>query len=439
MRIPKIVQQIIIIILGSLIYAVGYYDRNCVGVLMSSMSESLNVSVADLGVLGSTYFWSYAIVQPFVGSFADLIDTSYITTSSLVFASIGSLICGVSRNYYLTCFSRFLVGLGCGCIYVPICRSFAQWFSPRMFPYAQSTIVAFGGLGGYLAQGPLGSCIGENWPIAFYIASGLSLFLGILSFFLMKGSPEGTILPNKSFLETFKQLFMNLKIAITFKDFWMIAIWKFLTPSQYSSVSSTWGATYLKQGLGYSQEKAAHFISMTSLGWTIGSPFMSVISNWVHTRKWTMFFNTVIGCASALCFFFITKAPQDWEIITLLFLFAMFSGSSLVISAIMFKEMYGKDLVGTMMGSGNFFMLIGTSIFQDITAAILDDSVKGTQSETYPLAAFRYGLWLMAAIAEFISLFFVFFAKDTYKKAMESQNYILSNEDETNILENNKI
>jgi predicted MFS family arabinose efflux permease len=102
----------------------GYYDRNYVGVLMKSMTSSLNVSVAKCGVLASTYFWSYAFIQPFIGAIADLVDTSYIVSISLFLASIGSLICGLSRNFYLTCFSRFLVGIGCGCIYVPICRSF---------------------------------------------------------------------------------------------------------------------------------------------------------------------------------------------------------------------------------------------------------------------------------------------------------------------------
>jgi MFS family permease len=237
----------------------------------------------------------------------------------------------------------------------------------------------------------------------------------------MKGTPDGRINPKDTVRDTFVKLFQNIKSAFTFKDFWMIAIWKFLTPSQYSSVTSTWGSTYLEQGLGYSSKKAAKYISMTSLGWTVGSPFMSVFSNWVHTRKWTMFVNTVIASAAAFAFFSLKSAPSNGVILTMLFFFALFSGSSLVISAIMFKEMYGKSLVGTMMGCGNFFMLIGTSISQDVTAAILA-SYKKTEEKTYPLISFRYGLWLLAAICITVSLVFVFFAKDTYKKAMEEES-----------------
>ena len=387
---------------------------------MKSMASSLDVSVAKCGVLASTYFWSYACVQPFIGAIADLVDTSHIVSTSLFFASLGSLICGLSRNFYLTCFSRFLVGIGCGCIYVPICRSFAQWFSAKSFPYAQSTIIAFGGLGGLLAQGPLKTCIGENWPIAFYIAAGLSFVLSIFAFFLMQGKPEGRIVAQGTAKETFVKLLHNIKSAFTFKDFWMIALWKFLTPSQYSSVTSTWGSTYLEQGLKYSAKKAAKFVSMTSLGWTVGSPFMSVFSNWVHTRKWTMFVNTVIASVASFVFFSFKSTPSDGVILTMLFFFALFSGSSLVISAIMFKEMYGKDLVGTMMGCGNFFMLVGTSISQDTTAAILASYKTGTE-KTYPLVSFRYGLWLLAACCITVSLVFVFFAKDTYKKAIEEE------------------
>ena len=165
------------IIVGCFVYAIGYYHRNSTSVLLGPMSESLNVTQSKLGILSSTYFWSYAIVQPFVGSLSDLLDTSYIVTSSLFVASIGSLGCAFSRDYYLTCFLRFLVGFGCGCLYVPVCRAYAQWFSPKVFPYVQSTVVACGGLGGLLAQGPLGKLKSQDsWPLAFYIGSAISFF-----------------------------------------------------------------------------------------------------------------------------------------------------------------------------------------------------------------------------------------------------------------------
>lgn len=440
------------IIIGCLIYAIGYYHRNCTSVLLSPMAESLNVSESKLGVLSSTYFWSYSVIQPFVGSLSDLFDTSYIVSSSLLLTFAGSLGCSLSRNYYLTCFLRFIVGFGCGCLYVPICRTYAQWFSPRVFPYVQSTVVAFGGLGGLLAQGPLGKAkTKESWPIAFYIGSSISFFLSFFAFVFLKGSP--TLLQTEEnenekekkkigFKDSMITLLSNVKKCVTSRDFWFLSLWKFLTPSTYSNVSSTWGSLYLKRGLNFSHEKAANYISMTSFAWTVGAPFLALVSNWTHTRKWCLFVCTLIATASTLIFAFVVGVVNSSNInlnaliLSLLFVFALNSGASLTIAAITFKEMLSKELVGTLMGCGNFFLMVGTSIEMDITSAVVAKYEQNSQyEEKVPLIAFRYGLWLLSAISCGISLIFILLLKDTYKKAIDETNDVKKNKDDTNSIE----
>lgn len=420
------------VIVGCLVYAIGYYHRNSTSVLLIPMAQTLNVSESKLGVLSSTYFWSYAVIQPFVGSLSDLFDTSYIVSSSLILTSIGSLGCAFSRNYILTCFLRFLVGFGCGCLYVPICRTYAQWFSPRIFPYIQSTVVAFGGLGGLLAQGPLGKLkTKESWPIAFYIGSSISFFLSFFTFNFLKGTPpkeETNESDTKNerkmnFKDSMIQLFSNVKKCVTFRDFWFLSIWKFLTPSTYSNVSSTWGGSYLKNGLHFTQEKSANYISMTSFAWTVGAPFLSLVSNWTHTRKWCLFVCTLIATMSTFVFSFVIGVVENSVvnlnalILAMLFIFALNSGASLTIAAITYKEMLAKELVGTLMGCGNFFFMIGTSIEMDVTALVVAKYEKNSD-DSIPLAAFRYGLWLLSGISCGISLVFILLLKDTYKKAI---------------------
>ena len=439
-----VLTKVIMVLVGCFVYAIGYYHRNCTSVLLKPIADSLNVSESQLGVLSSTYFWSYAIIQPFVGSLSDLFDTSYIVSSSLALTFISSLGCAFSRNFYLTCFLRLLVGLGCGCLYVPVCRAYAQWFSPRVFPYIQSTVVACGGLGGLLAQAPLGKLnSSQKWPIAFYIGSSISFILSFFAFFFLKGSPKinqtklevnlnelnEELNPESnepkfrkaSFKESMVRLVSNVKKCISFKDFWLLAFWKFFTPSTYSNVSSTWGASYMKNGLGYSPEKAANYISMTSFAWTVGAPFLAVVSNWIHTRKWCLFVCTFIATLSTIFFTVIKEPISDALILAMLFIFALTSGASLTIAAITFKEMLSKELVGTLMGCGNLFLMVGTSIEMDITSAVVSLYEKRTEGKDL-LNGYKYGLWLMSAISCGLSLFLIFFLKDTYKKAISEAN-----------------
>jgi len=416
-------KRFLLITIACIIYGIGYYDRNCPGVLLKQMAESFNRTVPEMGQLSSTYFWSYAIVQPLIGSFSDLFDTSYIVSAALVLSSGGMLLCATSKSFYLTCASRLLVGLGCGCIYVPVCRAFAQWFSPAAFPYAQSFIIACGGLGGLLAQGPIGSfSLKYGWPPAFYIGSALSIVFSVIAYFVLEGTPEGKMKREKSPKQVFSDLFRNIVEISKHYEFWLLASWKFLTPSTYTSVSSTWGSSYMQMGFNYDQTKASHFISMTSFAWTVGAPLLALVTNLVKSRKLVIISCTFIASITAYLFYMIKSPPNETVLQIYLFVFALSSGSSLTVSAIYFKELLTKDLVGTLMGCGNMFMLLGTSIEQYITGEILKNSVL--PNKKYPLSAYRTGLWLLSFISITISLIPLSVLKDTYQKSMNepSQN-----------------
>lgn len=417
METKLILHNVFMVFVSCLVYGIGYYHRNCTGVLLTEMASSLHVSESKLGILSTMFFWSYAIVQPFIGSLSDIFESSYIVSIALLSSSIFTFICGISRNYYLTCTSRFFVGISCGSMYVPVCRTMAQWFSPKAFPYAQSLIVAFGGLGGLLAQMPIGSAKGTtNWPIVFYVGSGISLFLAIPSFFLLKDpKKEGKTKVSAKF--AFSKLIQNVKLSSSLKDFWFLAIWKFLTPSTYSNVSSTWGKSYLLHGLGYDKKKASSYISITSFAWTVGSPFLALVSNWTHTRKWCLLVCTIIAFGATIFFAVLNHSQSNALIISMLFVFALTSGASLTIAAITFKEMLSKELVGTLMGCGNFFMLIGTSIEQTLTACFVN-KYENKETGVIPLIAYRYGLWTLSAVSICLSIPLLLLLKDTYYKAL---------------------
>lgn len=418
------------IITGCLVYAIGFYHRNCTGALLGPMADSLNVTKSRLGILSSMYFWSYALEQPFVGSISDLVDPKYIISGSLLLSSVASLVCSLSRSYYLTCAARLFVGFGCGCMYVPVCRTIAQWFTVHQFAYAQSTVVAFGGLGGLLAQFPLAG-VTSNWPVPFYIGSALSLVLAILSFFFMQGTSDTDTKKEKpTFKESMEKLGKNLKASLTYRDFWLLAFWKFLTPATYQSVAATWGVSYLENGLGMTHKQAAYYISIVSIAWTAGAPFLAIVSNWVRSRKWCLVVCTALATGSTAAFACISSPPHVAVTVVLLFVFALTSGASLTLSAVTFKEMLSKEVVGTLMGCGNLVMF-GTSVQQDVTSAVIAKYESGGQ---VPLVAYRYGLWMTSAISCGIALLLTLFIRDTYKKAREEEK---ENEDSitTNLVE----
>ena len=415
------IRQILLIIVGCLIYAIGYYHRNCPSTLSDPMSQALKIDTSQMIKLTSMFFWPYALIQPFVGSISDVIEVSYFISGALILSSISVLICGLSRNYTLTCIARCFVGLSSGSLYVPIARTAAQWFSPKAFPFAQSIMIAFGDIGAIVAQGPLKSAsTPTKWPIPFYIGSGIDIFLAILAFFIIKNAPNS----NKSQNKTFKEFFINLKKnvyeCLNFSDFWFLSLWKFLTPAFYSTISSNVGITYLRKGLHFDQTKSQYYITITSITSAIGSPIVVSLSHILHTRKWLLLSFTLLAVFVEIILAIFTKF-SDAIIILLLFLFALTTGAGLTLAAVLYKEMLRKELVGTLLGCGNLFLMIGTFIQQMIISAVVK-KYENEETKVISFDAFRYGVWTFAAIVCFISIFFLFFVKDSYKKAIENQN-----------------
>jgi MFS family permease len=357
-------------------------------------------------------------VQPFVGSLSDLCNSKYIVSISLLATSIGAFLCGLSRSFPLTCVFRLLVGLGCGCLYVPICRTFAQWFTVRQFPYAQSTILAFGGLGGLLGQLPLAHTR-SNWPVAFYVGASVSFFLTFCALVVLQPSPDAGPSAARTCRATMGQLWANIKMSLGFRDFWCLALWKFLTPSTFQSVAATWGVAYLVNGLGYERPRAVYFVSATSIAWTVGAPVLAVASNWVRTRKWCLIVCTCVAAGTAAGFAAVARDPGWPAVLAMLIVFALAGGASLTVAAITFKEMLSKELVGTLMGCGNLVM-IGTSVEQDITAAVVA-RYEDPDTGKVPLIAYRLGLWTLSAASIGLSLVLLLVIKDTFKKAEEEE------------------
>jgi sugar phosphate permease len=411
MRLNPTLRKGVMIVVGCLVYAIGYYHRNCPAAMVDQMAAALHRPTSDLGILSSTYFWAYAAVQPFIGSLSDLYDSKYIVSISLIFCSIGTAVCGASRNFYLTCFARAIVGLSCGCLYVPVCRTFAQWFTVRQFPYAQSFILACGGLGGLLAPLPLRKISFTTWPYPYYVGAGLSLLLSGLNFLFMQGSPHPITLTLK---QAWSTLIRNIRSSLTYRDFWLLAFWKFLTPSTYQSLTAAYGVKYLKTW--FPQHKAVDYITMTSIAWTVGAPFLAVVPNWVKTRKWCLVVCSIVATGLTIGFTCMTKEPSEAGVMAMLFGFALAAGASMTIAAVIFKEMLSKELVGTLMGCGNLVM-VGTAVEEVITASILKK-----YEDPPPLKAFRYGFWGLSTVSCGIGTILTFLIKDTWQKARDEED-----------------
>ncbi|KAK8888081.1 hypothetical protein M9Y10_039141 [Tritrichomonas musculus] len=441
--VPKWVMQGVILLLGCLAYALTFFHRYAPSVLYQRIADTLKVSKDKVSTFGSMYFWPYAVMQPIGGILADVFSPGKLIALSLIIISLGATIDGISTNFALSSFGRFLVGLGAGPIYVPASRLLASWYSNRGFVIASGVLLAAGSAGGLIAQGPLSAMVeGIPWQWAFYVAAIIGVVVATFSMFLLQATPqyagfvddntenESTVdVKAMSLKEQLKQLLQNIKIVGTNPHFWLVVVWGICSPSCFFNLSSLWCGPYLRDVLKLSDKKADTYIMMLSLAWVIGSPSLMVITEVLKTRKWILVFAAASSCVTSVGFMFVGENTPIPLLLFMLFVFALFAGATIGIQLSMLKEMHADYVAATAMGCGNFFPFIVAGLLQVISPEILSaiDGSSGTHSPN----AYRYGIWMINGLMTLVACVAISLSRDTYGFPVEQKAGYIGQKDQS--------
>ncbi|KAH0787900.1 major facilitator superfamily transporter [Histomonas meleagridis] len=395
------------VVIAAISYVFVYFHRFTTAVLADDMAKDLGVPKTSLGILSSMYFWPYGLMQPFIGSFSDILEPGMMIGLSNILSAGGSLLCGLSSNLGLACVGRFIVGFGCSGIFVPTTKIASNWFSAKAFRIFSGSLIAIGGCGSILSQAPLsmlGHAIGWRWCLNGVAI--ISVVVGTLSFIFVRGHPRklGYYSPiplqeKTPFKTTVIQLFRNLKEVVINIDFWILQIFMFLGPGVFTDASAMWGIPYLQDVHGISAD-AASFIAMTlSASIIVGSPTLPMLGE-KFGRKRVI---TIAAILSLVCTLVLTFAKKLHVvlIIILFFFFGVGATASQGVILAIFKEYCDLSLSGTFVGCGNCGPFVGGAVYQMISSGII--GTYGSYKH-YPFEAYQVGMWGLSAVSMVVGI-----------------------------------
>ena len=426
---------------AALTYTLVFFHRNCPSIVSDDMAKDYDVNKKKLGIFSSMYFYPYAVTQIFAGLLSDIFDPVLLIGISHIISSIGAFICGASNGITVGCIGRFLVGLGCGPTYVPICRFSTTWFHLKYYSNIMGILLAAGGIGGIIAQYPLAAFTDKyGWRPAFYGIGGLGFLLAILLLIFCRGTPEDRgykpVNPNQTeennqpIKEKLNVLCNNFKIVIKNFHFWLCCGYIFLKDGFFFDLSGMWGGPYLADVYQYSNSKKGITLVGISLGIIVASFIFPSLSVCLHTKKWLCVVLEAIGSTICLIFVIFGKdIPYG-----LLYVFFILIGATMnAIACIIFsliREYYDPKLSGTSTGLSNFFAFVGTAVFQSISSEIisLEGSFKDEEdNEKFYEKGYRNGLWIIGVVSVGLSTIIISFVKDSNQKAEKDKEHIDNN------------
>ena len=255
---------------------INFGDKVVVGLAKGPISEELNLTPEEYGLLASSFFFLFAVSAVVVGFVANRIRARWVLLAMAIIWSVVQfpMLTTVSLEMLMAC--RIVLGIGEGPAAAVAVHATYKWF-PDKLRGLPTAILAQGSALGVIVTVPV-----LNWIILHYSwhwAFGALGIAGLLwaVLWLIFGS-EGTLVDQPvdggaqdahipyRYLLTCPSI---VAAACTcFSAYWGL------------SLGLTWFTSYLREALGYSQQEAGTF---TILPWIFGF-FVVMIGGWLSQR-----------------------------------------------------------------------------------------------------------------------------------------------------------
>jgi ACS family D-galactonate transporter-like MFS transporter len=169
----------VLLLLGISVF-INYVDRGNLSIAAPMLKDELRITPAQLGILLSAFFWTYACLQPFYGWLVDRLNVNWVLATGFLLWSAATAATGLIHTFIALFVLRLTVGIGEAVAFPCYSKIIALNFSEEHRGLANSVISAGLSLGpgfGVLLGGTLMARFG--WR-PFFIVLGLGSLLWLL-------------------------------------------------------------------------------------------------------------------------------------------------------------------------------------------------------------------------------------------------------------------
>jgi len=285
----------------------NYFDRIVLTSMRDPIVAEFQMNDAQFGLLTSVFLWSYAILSPFGGFFADKYSRKGVIVLSVAIWSAVTLWTGYVKSYNELLLTRFLMGVSEAC-YLPAALALITDHH-RDRTRSLATGLHMSGLYAGLALGGLGGYISESWGwrSAFLVFGIFGIVYAIFLYFTLKerkghvSDTDGTQREGMSMVRSIGALFKERSFNILLFYFtvlgtanWLIYGWlptflkeQFNLRLGEAGISAT-GYIQLGSLLGvvigglvadrWARRNPKSRIHVIIMGFTVGAPFLFLMS-----------------------------------------------------------------------------------------------------------------------------------------------------------------
>jgi MFS family permease len=357
------------------------------------LAKDFNTDVAAIGLVSSSYFWTYLLLQMPGGMLVDRLGPKRILIAGTVICAIGTLLFAMSPNVHAAVWSRMLTGLGtapalaCGFYLI------GSWFTPAYFAFvvglSEALAMLSGGLGSEIIST---AAIHVGWRTVLIFAGIVCLVLTVLMALFLHDRPK----QSRHFKKTTSRLSIKQQLGavLGLPQIWLNGLFSGLIFPVISLLATYWCIPYLMARYGIKIQLAALGNLALFLGAGLGCPFLGHLSDFFRRRKSLM----AIGALAAFVTFSMALYIPNLRfayVVALFFLTGTFSSVYMLPFALV-NEIAPEEVRGTAMGFTNMLSIIfGAPLFMPLVGFLLKSQAAAQDATNFPLSSYTMALSIL--------------------------------------------
>jgi predicted MFS family arabinose efflux permease len=378
----------------ALAYFLSYLFRVVNAVIAPDLAAELQVGPAELGLLTSAYFVSFAAFQLPLGVLLDRFGPRRVAAGLMVFAAAGALFFGRATSLMGLSAGRALIGLGVSAGYMAAIKAYTLWVPARQWPRVNGLHLAAGGLGALAASLPVELALGcTDWRGVFILLAVLDVLVAAAIFW---GVPEKR--QQAPAIRLGDQL-RGVRQVFTSALFWRVTPLAVISQVAFMSVYGLWSGPWLRDMAGLDRAGIAGVLFWSAAAMTAGYIIAGVITERLNQAG----IEPMATAVGGMFLFMIVQvllmaAPVSWA--TALWVLFGFMGTAGVISYPALTMNFPAQLAGRVSTGLNVLVFVAAFAVQwgiGALIALFPVTASGNYSPQGYHASFAILLGLQAA------------------------------------------
>ncbi|MET1178996.1 MFS transporter [Peribacillus simplex] len=286
----------LVVVLLFVATTINYMDRAILGIAGPSMMKELSLSAVEFGILGSAFFWSYALMQIPVGVIVDKLGARLTYSIAIVWWSLCTVFTGMGRSLGGLIGIRVLMGIGEAPAFPTNTRVISDWLPSHERGIANGIFNSGTAIGIGITTPILAWIIQTwGWQASFVVIGSIGFVWLAFWLFFFKNHPEQSKIANEAEVAYIKEEQTQTEKATTlnispFKFFKFRSVYPMLyglfAHNYLTYLMMTWLPTYLVVERQMTLLKAGFFTMLPWIMSFLGNILGGVLSDFLIKKGW---------------------------------------------------------------------------------------------------------------------------------------------------------